>query len=174
MDPVMRSYLRMVLFALGLLAGVQLPGLLELYFQRIDARLQQAELSLSPFQANAERHFAGDLGALLHHYQESQDPVVRGDAGSIRQLIEQQRMLRQEQALATAPWYRQTLHLLGGASRELVSDTLAHYGYVVPLKQEAIVCGLLGGVLGALLGDLFWALLAWPFRPAPRRRGELR
>ncbi|MFM4803702.1 DUF2937 family protein [Aeromonas bivalvium] len=170
----MRSYLRMVLFALGLLAGVQLPGLLDLYFQRIDARLQQAELSLSPFRANAERHFAGDLGALLGHYQQSQDPVVRGDAEGIRQLIEQQRMLRQEQALAAAPWYRQALHLLGGANRDLVGDTLAHYGYVVPLKQEAIVCGLLAGVLGALLGDLLWALLAWPFRAAPRRRGELR
>lgn len=170
----MRSYLRMVLFALGLLAGVQLPGLLELYFQRIDARLQQAELSLSPFQANADRHFAGDLGALERHYQQSPDPVMRGDADSIRLLIEQQSLLKQEQSLAAAPWYRQTLHLLSSADRAWVRDTLAHYSYVVPLKQEAILCGLLAGVLGSLLGDLLYAILAWPFRPAPRRRNELR
>ena len=39
---MMRSYLRMMLFALGLLAGVQIPGLVDLYFQRLDARLQQS------------------------------------------------------------------------------------------------------------------------------------
>ncbi len=38
----MRSYLRMMLFALGLLAGVQIPGIVDLYYQRLDARLQQA------------------------------------------------------------------------------------------------------------------------------------
>ena len=33
----MRSYLRMMLFALGLLAGVQIPGIVDLYYQRLDA-----------------------------------------------------------------------------------------------------------------------------------------
>ena len=48
---MMRSYLRMMLFALGLLAGVQIPGLVDLYFQRLDARLQQAGLALAPSSA---------------------------------------------------------------------------------------------------------------------------
>ncbi|WP_162519772.1 DUF2937 family protein, partial [Aeromonas hydrophila] len=38
MTRAMRSYLRMMLFALGLLAGVQIPGLIDLYYQRLDAR----------------------------------------------------------------------------------------------------------------------------------------
>ena len=52
---MMRSYLRMMLFALGLLAGVQIPGLVDLYFQRLDARLQQAGLALAPFQRTADQ-----------------------------------------------------------------------------------------------------------------------
>jgi hypothetical protein len=65
---MMRSYLRMMLFALGLLAGVQIPGLVDLYFQRLDARLQQAGLALAPFQRTADQHFNGtkSLGILNH------------------------------------------------------------------------------------------------------------
>ena len=126
----MRSYLRMMLFALGLLAGVQIPGIVDLYYQRLDARLQQASLSLAPFQRTADQHFGGDLDALIAHYGASQDPVFTQDA-----------------------------------------TTLRNYGYVVPLKQAAIFCGVAVGLLASLLGDLLLSLLLLPFRqrqPAPR------
>lgn len=170
----MRSYLRMMLFALSLLAGVQIPGMLELYFQRVDARLQQAEVSLTPFQNNADEHFAGSLKGLIEHYRTNPDPVVQRDANSIQSLVDQKALLERERARQGAPWYRQLLHFATAADRTLVQDTLNHYNYLVPLNHAAIVCGLLAGLLGALLGDLLFAILAWPFRPAPRRRLDLR
>ncbi|MEG0007878.1 MAG: DUF2937 family protein [Aeromonas sp.] len=164
----MRSYLRMMLFALGLLAGVQIPGLVDLYYQRLDARLQQASLSLAPFQRTADQHFAGDLAALIQHYGASQDPVFAQDATSLQQLVSQRLLLQQELAFQDKPWYQQLSHLLLQPDPLLWQDTLNNYGYVVPLKQAAIVCGLAGGLLAALLGDLLLGIVLLPFRPRQR------
>lgn len=168
----MRSYLRMMLFALGLLAGVQIPGLIDLYYQRLDARLQQANLSLAPFQGTADQHFGGDLSALIQHYRASQDPVFTQDATSLQLLVSQQQRLQQESTFQDAPWYRQLSHLLLQPDPQLWQDTLHNYSYVVPLKQAAIFCGLSAGVLAALLGDLLLGIVLLPFRtrqPAPHR-----
>lgn len=167
----MRSYLRMMLFALGLLAGVQIPGIVDLYYQRLDARLQQASLGLAPFQRTADQHFGGDLDALVAHYGASQDPVFTQDATSLQQLVSQQRHLQQERAFQDRPWYLQLSHLLSQADPMLWQDTLRNYGYVVPLKQAAIFCGVAVGLFASLLGDLLLSLLLLPFRqrqPAPR------
>ncbi len=170
---MMRSYLRMMLFALGLLAGVQIPGLIDLYFQRLDARVQQANLSLAPFQGTADQHFGGDLQALIAHYGASQDPVFTQDADSLKLLVSQQRHLQQELAIKDKPWLRQLSHLLLQPDPLLWQDTLHNYSYVVPLKQAAIGCGLAVGLIAALLGDLLLGIILLPFRsrqPAPRYR----
>ncbi|MGY3931631.1 Protein of uncharacterised function (DUF2937) [Aeromonas encheleia] len=167
----MRSYLRMMLFALGLLAGVQIPGLIDLYYQRLDARLQQADLSLAPFQGTADRYFGGDLAALVDHYSTNPDPVFAQDAASLQHLVSQQQRLQQERAFQDKPWYQQLSHLLLQPDPRLWQDTLHNYSYVVPLKQAAIFCGVVGGLLAALLGDLLLGILWLPFRPrqpAPR------
>ena len=172
---MMRSYLRMMLFALGLLAGVQIPGLVDLYFQRLDARLQQAGLALAPFQRTADQHFNGDLQALVAHYGASQDPVFTQDAASLQQLVSQQQHLQQELAFRDQAWYRQLSHLLLRADPLLWQDTLHNYGYVVPLNQAAILCGVAVGLMASLLGDLLLSLLALPFRPRqPLSRRSLR
>ncbi|MCH7370362.1 DUF2937 family protein [Aeromonas sp. MR16] len=170
----MRSYLRMMLFALGLLAGVQIPGLIDLYYQRLDARLQQANLSLAPFQGTAEQHFGGDLNALIAHYGASQDPVFTQDATSLQLLVSQQQRLQQESLFQDSPWYRQLSHLLLQPDPQLWQDTLHNYSYVVPLKQAAIFCGMMGGLFAALLGDLLLGIVLLPFSQRPPSRHSLR
>ena len=135
----MRSYLRMMLFALGLLAGVQIPGLIDLYYQRLDARLQQASLSLAPFQETADQHFNGDLTALVNHYRTNPDPVFAKDAAGLQLLVSQRQTLQQESVYKHHPWYRQLSHLLLRAEPQLWQDTLQNYSYVVPLKQAYVV-----------------------------------
>ncbi|MGY3884932.1 DUF2937 family protein [Aeromonas aquatica] len=170
----MRSYLRMMLFALGLLAGVQIPGLIDLYYQRLDARLQQANLSLAPFQGTAEQHFGGDLNALIAHYGASQDPVFTQDATSLQLLVSQQQRLQQESLFQDSPWYRQLSHLLLQPDPQLWQDTLHNYSYVVPIKQAAIFCGMMGGLFAALLGDLLLGIVLLPFSQRPPSRHSLR
>lgn len=172
---MMRSYLRMMLFALSLLAGVQIPGLVDLYYQRLDARLQQASLGLAPFQRTADQHFNGDLQALIAHYGASQDPVFTQDATSLQQLVSQRNHLQEEFAFRDQPWYLQISHLLLRADPQLWQDTLHNYGYVVPLKEAAIFCGVAAGLIASLAGDLLLSLLLWPFRPRqPLSRRSLR
>ena len=77
------SYLRLVLFAVGLLVGVQVPGFINDYAKRVEAHLIEAQTSLRGFQGTAEQFFKGDLQALVAHYRASEDPIFRSDADSL-------------------------------------------------------------------------------------------
>jgi hypothetical protein len=47
---MLRSYLRLILFTLGLLVGVQVPGFIEDYAKRVDAHRLEAEQGLKGFR----------------------------------------------------------------------------------------------------------------------------
>ncbi|WP_372868599.1 DUF2937 family protein, partial [Pseudomonas sp.] len=83
-----RSYLRLALFALGLLVGVQVPGYIGDYSKRVEAHRLESEQSLAGFRETARRFFQGDLQALVTHYQDSDDPVMRSDAQSVGYLVD--------------------------------------------------------------------------------------
>ena len=72
---MLRSYLRLILFTCGLLLGVQIPGLINDYSQRVEAHLLESREGLKGFQQTAQRFFNGDLEALVRHYRSSDDPV---------------------------------------------------------------------------------------------------
>ena len=80
---MLRSYLRLMLFTCGLLLGVQVPGLINDYSQRVQAHLLESREGLKGFQQTAQRFFNGDLDALVRHYRASDDPVFNSDANSI-------------------------------------------------------------------------------------------
>ena len=77
------SYLRLVLFAAGLLIGVQVPGFISDYAKRVEAHLIEAQTSLSGFQGTANQFFKGDMQALVAHYRASEDPIFRSDASGL-------------------------------------------------------------------------------------------
>ena len=82
--------------------------------------------------------------------------------------MNQQQHLQGEIAVRESPWYQQLSHLLLRADPALWQDTLHNYGYVVPLKQAAIFCGVAAGLLASLAGDLLLGLLLLPFRSRQR------
>ena len=84
------SYLRLVLFAAGLLIGVQVPGFINDYAKRVEAHLIEAQTGLSGFQNTANQFFKGDMQALVAHYRASEDPVFRSDADSLGTLLTRQ------------------------------------------------------------------------------------
>ena len=94
------SYLRLVLFAAGLLIGVQVPGFINDYAKRVEAHLIEAQASLSGFQGTANQFFKGDMQALVAHYRASEDPIFRSDADSLSNLLTRQLALdKQFQAM---------------------------------------------------------------------------
>ncbi len=139
---MLRSYLRLALFALGLLLGVQVPGFLEAYSARVEAHRLEAERSLRGFEDTARRFFDGNMDALVAHYRDSTDPVMRNDAQSIAALALRGRLLENESAAMQGPWYRRAWHVVVAADRELLDETLAGYRYQVLLAPEAIAWGL--------------------------------
>lgn len=158
---MLRSYLRLLLFACGLLAGVQIPGLIDQYGKRVDAHLREAQTAIAGFRATAADHFGGDLQALISHYQQSDDPVFQSDARSLQTLVSRLSLLEREAALLTRPGWYVAGHLLLAADPALRAETLAQYSYTVPLTPAAIGWGLTLALLLAWLVELPLALLLW-------------
>lgn len=146
-----RSYLRLALFALGLLVGVQVPGFLDDYSKRVEAHRIESEQGLKGFRETARRFFKGDLVALVGHYQASSDPVMRSDAQSLGTLVERSVFLERESKAMQGPWYGQVWHLATAADHELLEETFTAYRYQVLLAPEAIAWGIACAMLLAWL-----------------------
>lgn len=166
---MVRSYLRLVLFAAGLLMGVQVPGLIDQYGQRVDAHLREAQIAIAGFQQTANDHFGGDLQALIGHYRGSDDPVFVSDANSLEVLVNRLTLLEGEAAVMARGWAVRIWHLTWAADPDLRRETIGQYSYNVPLTPLAIGFGIGGALLLAWLVELPLALLVWLFRPKPAR-----
>lgn len=158
-----RSYLRLVLFAFGLLIGVQVPGFIDDYVKRVDAHRAESEQSLLGFRETATRFFKGDLNALVAHYRASPDEVVRSDAESIAHLVSRAELLKAEWLAMQGPWYKQILHLASAADPALLQETLDAYSYQVLLAPQAIAWGLAVALALAWLVELLLLGIGWGF-----------
>ncbi|MEX6502562.1 DUF2937 family protein [Pseudomonas zhanjiangensis] len=146
-----RSYLRLTLFALGLLLGVQVPGFVDDYAKRVEAHRLEAEQGLEGFRVTAKRFFAGDLQALVAHYRASKDEVMRSDAQSLSALVERDQWLEREWQAMQGSWYAQVWHLATAADDQLLGETYAAYRYQVLLAPEAIAWAIACALLLAWL-----------------------
>lgn len=154
-----RSYLRLLLFTFGLLAGVQVPGLIDSYTQRVEAHLLESRQALKGFQQTAERFFNGDLQAPVRHYRTSNDPVFNSDANSIESLLLRNRVLEREWQNLQGPWASRTWHVLVTPDPQLRDETLKGYTYQVLLVPEAMAWGIgLGLVLALVIESLLLLL----------------
>ncbi|MBU1282618.1 MAG: DUF2937 family protein [Gammaproteobacteria bacterium] len=156
-----RSYARLALFALGLLVGVQVPGFIEDYSQRVDAHRSESEQGLQGFRETAKRFFSGDLDALVSHYRASNDAVMQSDAQSVAFLVDRAALLDDEYRAMQGPWYRQVWHLATAADPALLEETYAAYRYQVLLAPEAIAWGIACALLLAWLLEALVLGIAW-------------
>lgn len=171
---MLRSYLRLVLFAFGLLLGVQVPGFVDDYAKRVEAHLLESEQSLKGFRETAQRFFNGDLDALVTHYRVSNDPVMRSDAQSVAHLVDRSALLAEESRAMQGPWYAQAWHLATAADSELVKETLQAYRYQVLFTPEAIIWGLVSALLLAWLVEAIVLLASGLFGGGQTQRTQQR
>lgn len=170
---MLRSYLRLTLFALGLLVGVQVPGFIEDYAQHVEARRLEAQQGLQGFQETARRFFHGDLDVLVEHYRASDDPIFRSDAQSVSALVARARLLEREWQAMQRPWYARAWHVAVAGEPSLRSEVWNGYRFQVLLAPEAIAwgigCALMLAWLVEALGMALASLL-WPRRSYRLRR----
>jgi hypothetical protein len=170
---MLRSYLRLLLFAFGLLAGVQVPAFIDAYAQRVEAhRLESAE-SLSGFSETARRFFAGDLDRLVAHYRTSDDPVMRSDAASVSYLVRRAALLEREWQAMQGTWYARAWHVVSAADPKLRAETLAAFRYQIMLDPAAIAWGLSCALLLAAIVESSLFMLG-SLLLGKRRRGVYR
>ena len=158
---MLRSYLRLTLFAFGLLLGVQVPGFVDDYAKRVEAHRLESQQSLKGFQETARNFFKGDMDALVAHYRVSDDPVMRSDAKSVGHLVQRSALLEREWQAMQGPWYAQAWHLATAADREILQQTLDAYSYQVLLAPQAIAWALGVGLVLAWLVELLALGLGW-------------
>ena len=171
---MLRSYLRLTLFAFGLLLGVQVPGFIDDYAKRVEAHRLESQLSLKGFQETAQKFFKGDMDALVAHYRVSDDPVMRSDASSVGHLVQRSALLEREWQAMQGAWYGQAWHLATGADPELFEETLKAYCYQVLFTPDAILWGVISALLLAWLAELLVLLCGWMFGMGQSKRAQQR
>lgn len=165
-----RSYLRLLVFAFGLLVGVQVPGFVDDYAKRVDAQRAESEQSLLGFRETAARFFQGDLNVLVNHYRNSNDAVMRSDADSVAHLVARSSVLEGEWLAMQGPWYARLWHLVTSADRQMLEQTFETYSYQVLLAPQAIAWGLGCGLLLAWLVELLALGIGWTFGVGRKHR----
>jgi hypothetical protein len=168
---VLRAYLRLVLFALGLLAGVQVPGFVDQYAKRVSAHYIEATKSFAGFQRTADQFFGGSIDALIAHHESSSDAVFKDEATNVATIYARLRKLTVELDAMSRSLLSRLMHVAFRPDKEILHETIAAYSYTVPLNQEGILCGLTAALLLALLVESLLMgmvrLVRWTIR-APR------
>lgn len=155
------SYLRLVLFAAGLLVGVQVPGFISDYAKRIEAHLIEAQTGLQGFQGTADQFFKGDLQALVAHYRASGDPVFRSDADSLSTLLTRRLALDKQFQAMQGPWYIRALQVALAADPEVRKETWNGYSYQILLTPQAMGWGMGGALLLSFGLECLFRLIDW-------------
>lgn len=155
------SYLRLVLFAAGLLIGVQVPGFINDYAKRVEAHLIEAQTSLRGFQGTAEQFFKGDIQALVAHYRASEDPVFRSDADSLSTMLNRQIALDKQFQAMQGPWYIRFLQVVLAADPDIRKETWNGYSYQILLTPEAMIWGMSGALLLSFGIECLFRLIDW-------------
>ena len=155
------SYLRLVLFAAGLLVGVQVPGFISDYAKRIEAHLIEAQTGLQGFQGTADQFFKGDLQALVAHYRASEDPVFRSDADSLSTLLTRQLALDKQFQAMQGPWYIRALQVALAADPDVRKETWNGYSYQILLNPQAMGWGMGGALLLSFGLECLFRLIDW-------------
>jgi uncharacterized membrane-anchored protein YhcB (DUF1043 family) len=161
------NYVRLVVFALGLLVGIQVPGFVDQYAKRVSAHQIEVARNFRGFQETADRYFSGNVEALIAHHIASTDPPFKDEARSIRETYQRLTVLTAELAALRGPLIQQIVHVLLRPNKEILDETWSEYTYTVPLNAAAVVCGV---SIGALLAMLVEALLTAGVRLLRPRR----
>lgn len=161
MMKIIKDYLRLIVFTLGLLVGVQLPAVVDQYVKRVDAKFLESKQNLAGFQQTAERYFAGDIKKLVAHYLASEDAVFKQDASNIQAIVQRVSLLQAEIATLQQGPLRRTFHVVFQHNNSIMGETLAQYTYVLILQPAALLWGmaialllsiLIEGILSSLVG----------------------
>jgi hypothetical protein len=135
---LLKTYSRLLIFAGGLLLGIQVPNFVDQYERRIDAHYLEVNANISGFQSTADLLFSGDMEALIAYYADSNDLVFESDAQSIRSIVDRYDRISNEREALSGNIFAASMHVILNADNEFMDETFEQYGYTISLNLLAI------------------------------------
>lgn len=160
---MIRGYTRLIFFAIGMVIGLQVPAFVDLYAQRVNAHYLEVVANFSGFQKTADRHFNGNVEAMIRHHENSGDKVFIEGGENIRSIWLRLQRFERENQLMQKGLHERVWHVLTAPDKELFSESKSTYNYTVPINADAVVYGVIAGAFVAIVFDVFWLLLAGVF-----------
>jgi hypothetical protein len=158
MMEILHRYLLIVLACIALLAGIQIPNLVDQYQKRVDAHLREAVLAFKPYQALADKYFGGDVGKLVALHRQNQSRPIKDEGGVIEDMIKRKQHLQLAYNDMQASLAVQIYRIILRGDRDLMQETLQQYTYSVPLTQNALIAGAAAVAMLLALTELLLAL----------------
>ena len=155
---ILHRYLLIVLACLAILAGIQIPNLIDQYEKRIDAHLREVVANLKPYQAVANQYTGGSLDQLLELHRTSTEKAFQEEGNAIAEMMKRKQRFEADLAELQASLPQKIVHILLRGDRELIEETLAQYTYAVPLNQDALLVGAATVAIVLALTELLLAL----------------
>ena len=167
---MLAGYVRLIVFAIGLLVGVQAPGFVDQYAKRVSAHQIEVAGNFKGFQDAADQYFGGSVEALIAHHAASTDPVFQDEAKTIREMYGRLLALNAELAALRGPLIAQIMHVIFHPNREIFDETRSAYTYTVPLNSSGIISGVTLGACLAILIESSMLGVVRLVRPRRTRR----
>ncbi len=166
------GYVRLIVFAIGLLVGVQIPNFVDQYAKRVSAHQIEVAGNFKGFQETADRYFGGSVDALIAHHAASTDQVFQDEAKTIREMYGRLLALSAELAALRGPLIAQIFHVIFRPNREIFNETRSAYSYTVPLDSSGIISGVTLGACLAILVESSMLGVVRLIRPRRTRRPD--
>lgn len=162
-----------ILLALAVtLGGIQLPGFINQYENRVSAHLLEVRANLAGFQAIADRRHSGSLPALIEHHRNSSDATFREEADVITMMVSRHDRFQAQLNGLDGSLFDRISHLLFAADTQLIQETSEAYTWTVTFNREALICGIISLVIGLGLSDLIRLLVPFAFRRSASTRSN--
>jgi type II secretory pathway pseudopilin PulG len=158
MMEILHRYLLIVLACMAMLAGIQVPNLVDQYQKRVDAHLREARLNFKPYQDLADKYFGGNIQQLLELHRKNEAKPIQEEGDVISNMIQRKAHLEQLNADLQASLPVKIYNILVRGDRDLIQETLDQYTYSVPLNQDALVAGAAAAAILLAATELLLAL----------------
>ena len=153
---IFRAYRQLIVFAIGLLLGIQVPSFVVHYQIRVDAHYREVVDTFNSFRATAEFLADGDQEALVEYYRRSNNEVFEREGDRIQLAVDRyDRLMAERNVLQSGP-IRAAVHVAFTSDREIFYETLGQYSYTVPLNMNTVLWGLAVAVILTLLVDMLF------------------
>ena len=157
---IIKGLLDRILFAVGVLLFMQAPHFVDQYTQRLGGFYQAQAEHLRQYQNIANNQHHGDLEALIQEFDASSRQSVQQTAGTIRENRTQVTKLKSDLAvLESNQFIPKLVHLASNLQFSIAQETVRVFKPGMPFTIEALLCGLLGGILFSVL---FYSIAKFP------------